>query len=79
MQLSVVLMLMNLNGKSDRPVSCSCCSQIDNELFWFSLTDSVFTARMDPKTCDLVITGGQDDIAYVWSASSGETKFQCDG
>ncbi|XP_062588263.1 angio-associated migratory cell protein-like isoform X2 [Saccostrea cucullata] len=41
--------------------------------------DSVFTARIDSKTSDLVITGGQDDTAYVWSASSGETKFQCDG
>lgn len=45
----------------------------------FLFADSVFTARIDNNTCDLVITGGQDDTAYVWSASSGETKFQCDG
>lgn len=45
----------------------------------FLFADSVFTARIDYNTCDLVITGGQDDTAYVWSASSGETKFQCDG
>lgn len=51
----------------------------DSTFVYKKHADSVFTARIDTKTCDLVITGGQDDTAYVWSASSGETKFKCEG
>ncbi|KAL4225059.1 hypothetical protein ACF0H5_015753 [Mactra antiquata] len=42
-------------------------------------TDAVFCVSIDPKSCDLVVTGGQDDKAYVWKLSTGEIIFECTG
>lgn len=42
-------------------------------------TDAVFTVSLDPKTCDLAVTGGQDDQAFVWKLSSGEVVINCTG
>ncbi|XP_060570298.1 angio-associated migratory cell protein-like [Ruditapes philippinarum] len=42
-------------------------------------TDAVFCVSIDPKSCDLVVTGGQDDKAYVWKLSTGEVLFECIG
>lgn len=42
-------------------------------------TDAVFSVSIDPQTCDLVVTGGQDDKAYVWRLTTGEVLFECTG
>lgn len=46
----------------------------------------VFTKHKEPVlSCalsyngDLAISGGQDDIAYVWNVTSGDVLFQCTG
>lgn len=52
----------------------------DNSTFTFTKhTDSVFSVNIDPKSNNLVISGGQDDKAYVWSATNGEVLLNCTG
>lgn len=52
----------------------------DNSTLVFSQhTDAVFTVDVDKKSCDLVVTGGQDDRAFVWSSSTGEQLMECNG
>lgn len=42
-------------------------------------TDAVFSASIDPKTSELVVTGGQDDCAYLWKLSTGEVVMELAG
>ena len=39
----------------------------------------MFSVSLDPKSCDLAVTGGQDDKAFVWRVSTGEIIFECTG
>ena len=48
-------------------------------LYNIGLTDAVFNVSLDPKSCDLAVTGGQDDKAFVWRVSTGEVIFECLG
>ncbi|XP_046555991.1 LOW QUALITY PROTEIN: angio-associated migratory cell protein-like [Haliotis rubra] len=41
--------------------------------------DSVFCVRVDPITCTLAVTGGQDDKALVWDIETGQVVFECTG
>ena len=34
---------------------------------------------MDPTSCSHVVSGGEDDKAFVWKLSDGKTKFTCNG
>ena len=34
---------------------------------------------IDPRTSQLVASGGEDDKAYVWKASDGEVVLECTG
>ncbi|KAJ8320409.1 hypothetical protein KUTeg_001996, partial [Tegillarca granosa] len=43
------------------------------------INNSVFSVNIDPKSNNLVISGGQDDKAYVWSATNGEVLLNCTG
>ena len=40
--------------------------------------ESVFCGAMTPVG-DLVVTGGEDDVAYVWSTTTGDVRFSCTG
>ena len=41
-------------------------------------TGSVFCVNLDPSA-NMVVTGGEDDKAFVWKASDGEVMFECTG
>ena len=34
---------------------------------------------MDPTSCSHVVSGGEDDKAFVWKLSDGKIKFTCNG
>ena len=40
---------------------------------------SVFCVSMDPLSFSHVVSGGEDDKAYVWKVSDGTVKFTCNG
>lgn len=39
----------------------------------------VFCCALEPKNGNLVVTGGQDDMAYVWEIHNGQILFECTG
>ncbi|KAI5742375.1 hypothetical protein M8J77_006616 [Diaphorina citri] len=41
--------------------------------------DSVFVCDIERGSGNLVVTGGQDDVAYVWNIMSGEICLVCEG
>lgn len=41
-------------------------------------SEPVFCCNFD-KTGKYVVTGGQDDVAYVWSIQDKTVKFECTG
>ena len=41
-------------------------------------TDSVYCCAVDPS-CTLALTGGGDDVAYVWRVETGEVYLKMDG
>lgn len=47
--------------------------------FIILLEDAVFTVSVDKKSSNLVVTGGQDDRGFVWSANTGEQIMECNG
>lgn len=51
----------------------------DSELTFSKHTASVFCISLDPKESALAVTGGEDDKAYIWRLSDGETVFECTG
>lgn len=52
---------------------------VDNSILTFSKhTGSVFCCSLNPKENNLVVSGGEDDKAYVWNLSNGEVLFECD-
>lgn len=48
------------------------------KLTFIKHSQSVFCGDLT-KDSQLAVTGGEDDIAYVWSPSTGEVKFECTG
>jgi len=40
---------------------------------------SVFCVGIDPAHSSLVVTGGEDDKAFVWNLNTGDTLFECTG
>ncbi|KAM8903012.1 angio-associated migratory cell protein [Spinachia spinachia] len=53
--------------------------QDDSELTFSKHTGSVFCVSLDPATNSMVVTGGEDDMAYVWRLSDGEVLLECTG
>ncbi|KAM6945395.1 angio-associated migratory cell protein [Aplochiton taeniatus] len=51
----------------------------DSELTFSRHTGSVFCVSLDPLTNSLAVTGGEDDVAYVWKVNDGEVLIQCKG
>ncbi|XP_054284466.1 angio-associated migratory cell protein [Macrosteles quadrilineatus] len=42
-------------------------------------TGPVFCCALEPKNGNLAVTGGQDDMAYVWEIHNGQILFECSG
>ena len=38
---------------------------------------SVFCCSFEPKESKLVVSGGEDDKAYVWNITDGQVVFEC--
>ncbi|KAL1022110.1 hypothetical protein UPYG_G00022300 [Umbra pygmaea] len=53
--------------------------QDDSDLTFTKHRGSVFCVSLDPATNTLAVTGGEDDMAYVWRVSDGEVLFECTG
>lgn len=51
----------------------------DASVVFTNHADSVFSVAVDPLGGKMVVTGGQDDKAYVWSATDGECIMECAG
>ncbi|CAB3982384.1 Angio-associated migratory cell [Paramuricea clavata] len=51
----------------------------DSDLTFSQHTASVFCVSMDPSSCSHVVSGGEDDKAFVWKLSDGKVQFTCDG
>ena len=47
--------------------------------FFGPVPGAVFCVCIDPRTSQLVASGGEDDKAYVWKASDGEVLMECTG
>jgi len=45
-------------------------------IYAFLNLDSVFCCDID-KTGQLAVTGGEDDLAYVWDMKTGDVKLTC--
>jgi hypothetical protein len=39
----------------------------------------VFSVSIDPQNSSLVVSGGEDDKAYVWKMADGQIAFNCTG
>ncbi|BFZ65225.1 60S ribosomal subunit assembly or modification protein [Saitoella coloradoensis] len=46
---------------------------------FFGHTDSVYSIHINPANEDLVVSGGGDDLAYVWNARTGDTVYKLTG
>jgi len=52
----------------------------DNSKLIFSKHEkSVFCVSFHPEVADLVVSGGEDDLAYIWNSKSGEVLHKVDG
>ena len=40
---------------------------------------SVFCVSVDGQSCSMVVSGGEDDRAFVWRVGSGEVIMECAG
>jgi len=40
---------------------------------------SVFCCAIEPTEGKLALSGGQDDVAYLWEISSGNVLLECEG
>ncbi|KAF2070227.1 hypothetical protein CYY_008461 [Polysphondylium violaceum] len=46
---------------------------------FFEHTDSVYCVNMNPARNELAVTGGGDDVAYIWNITNGEKIHQLKG
>ncbi|XP_078062265.1 angio-associated migratory cell protein [Mustelus asterias] len=51
----------------------------DSDLTFSRHTKAVFCLSLDPKSNSLAVTGGEDDMAFVWRVSDGEVLLECTG
>lgn len=52
---------------------------IESRKTMFACPGSVFCVSLDPATNCMVVTGGEDDKAYVWRLTDGEVLLECTG
>ncbi|XP_069769109.1 angio-associated migratory cell protein isoform X3 [Narcine bancroftii] len=53
--------------------------QDDSDLTFTRHTRAVFCLSLDPKTNTLAVSGGEDDMAFVWRLSDGGVVLECTG
>lgn len=51
----------------------------DAKLVFSQHKGSVFCCDLEPLVGNLAVTGGEDDRAFVWNITNGETLFECIG
>lgn len=64
-------------GQAEEGAEAVVPTSDDSKLIFSNHVGSVFCCDIEPKESKLVITGGQDEKAYVWNTSSGEIMFEC--
>lgn len=40
---------------------------------------AIFVIDVDPKNSQLVVSGGEDDLAYLWDIETTEILLKCEG
>ena len=45
----------------------------------FDILGSVFCCNFEPKQNKLVVSGGEDDKAFVWDSTDGRIVLECTG
>ncbi|XP_046859614.1 angio-associated migratory cell protein-like [Xenia sp. Carnegie-2017] len=51
----------------------------DSGLTFTKHSESVFAVDFDPSSRSHIVSGGEDNRAFVWKISDGSVKFLCDG
>lgn len=73
---------LNLAGNSnDELLSCEMddsVAQSDAVMTFTNHTGSVFCINLSSRK-SLAVTGGEDDVAYVWNVPNGDIVFKCTG
>ena len=55
---------------------CSNCGKVLNR---FHVSESVFSCSVHPTNPSLVVSGGEDDLAYLWNAETGDVILETEG
>lgn len=53
--------------------------QINNCFFFFVTSDGVLCCAFHPESNNVAVTGGIDDLAYVWDVTDSSVLFICRG
>ncbi|XP_046385829.1 angio-associated migratory cell protein [Ischnura elegans] len=64
--------------ENDEPDEMSEPTQDDAAVVFEAHTSPVFCCDLSPAG-NLAVTGGQDDMAYVWNLQTGQTEIKCEG
>lgn len=64
--------------ENEEPDEMSEPTQDDSDLVFEAHTSPVFCCDLSP-TGNLAVTGGQDDMAFVWNIQTGQTELKCEG
>ncbi|XP_077997578.1 angio-associated migratory cell protein-like [Glandiceps talaboti] len=69
------------DGDQDEDVAMAESEDLhdDAEICFKGHSASLFSCDVDPQTGSLVVTGGEDDRAFVWDLTTGEKLFECTG
>lgn len=72
--------MRQLEDEMDMESTSTHCETLDKPNIVFNKhKDSVFVCDIEKESGDLVVTGGQDDVAYVWKLTTGDICLVCDG
>ncbi|KAK3733715.1 hypothetical protein QZH41_011236 [Actinostola sp. cb2023] len=67
-------------GENDSGEGDADVDTVDDSLLTFDKhTASVFSVAIDPSSNSHVVSGGEDDKAYVWKINDGQIVFDCTG
>lgn len=67
-----------LSQKLDHTSKTLTQSQGWQRKFCIDVPEPVFCCDVHPRDPTLVVTGGEDDRAFVWNAASAEVVMKCD-
>ncbi|XP_013381116.1 angio-associated migratory cell protein [Lingula anatina] len=63
----------------DKENSTSLPLRDDADLVFTEHKGSVFCVQADPVKCEFAVSGGEDDLAYLWKIDSGQVVLKCTG